>query len=390
MSSLIAKYHGSADSPNVDLSMKLFVGQVPKNMEENELQPYFQKYGPISSVKICRDRDSKNHKGCAFVTFENLDHADEALHEMHDRVALPGAKKEMQIKPVHIEDEKKFEKRLFVGMISKSLTTPELEDMFSKFGEISDCNILNSQDKTSRGCGFIKFEKASSCLLAIKEVHHSQTMDGCNSPIVVKHADSPADKMKRQAGPGYEERPSKRPFMPQGPGPYSQPPPPPHFNHPPPPPAQQNSTAMALINAFTPLLATVAEQNSPGTTKMLVKSIEIALNALQHENSPSAHTALVSIASNLSVAVANNLSRAQPPSTYNSAAYNAGDYNQNNTQEYQQYNYQYQGQGGSYSGTGSYYNNKQPNGNNHQHYNYSSRPNWWGKQVRFVLNVYCQ
>lgn len=374
MSSLIAKYHGSAESPSVDLSMKLFVGQVPKTMEESELQPYFQKYGPIMSVKICRDRDTKNHKGCAFVTFENLDHADEALHEMHDRVALPGAKKEMQIKPVHVEDEKKFEKRLFVGMISKSLAPPDLEDMFSKFGEITDCNILYSQDKSSRGCGFIKFEKPSSCLLAIKEVHHSQTMEGCNSPIVVKHADSPADKMKRQAGQGYDDRQSKRPFMQHGPGNFSQPPPPPPQFNQPPPPQQQNSTAMALINAFTPLLATVAEQNNPGTTKMLVKSIEIALNALQHENSPSAHTALVSIASNLSVAVANNLSRTQPQNTFNSAGYNAGDYNQYNTQDFQQYNTQYSSQGSSYSGSASYYGGNQQNGNS-AHYNYSSRPN---------------
>lgn len=373
MSSLIAKYHGTADSPSVDLSMKLFVGQVPKTMEEGELQPYFQKYGPILSVKICRDRDTKNHKGCAFVSFENLDHADDALHEMHDRVALPGAKKEMQIKPVHSEDEKKFEKRLFVGMISKSLAAPELEDMFSKFGEVTDCNILYSQDKTSRGCGFIKFEKASSCLLAIKEMHHSQTMDGCNSPMVVKHADSPADKMKRQAGPMFDDRQSKRPFMPPGgPGPYPQPPPPPQYNQPPP---QQNSTANALINAFTPLLATVAEHNNPGTTKMLVKSIEIALNALQHENSPNAHTALVSIASNLSVAVANNLSRTQSQNNYSqSQGYSSGEYNQYNSQEYQQYSSgTYNSQNSSYQSSGyNYGNGTQPNGN---HYNYSSRPN---------------
>ena len=150
----------SDDSPALDMTMKLFVGQVPKSMEEDDLKPFFEKYGPLSSIKILRDRDSKSHKGCAFVTYENLDDADNAVHEMHDRVALAGAKKEMQIKPVHNEDEKKFEKRLFVGMLSKSFTAVEFEEMFSKFGEITDCNILHGPDKSSRGCGFVKFEKA--------------------------------------------------------------------------------------------------------------------------------------------------------------------------------------------------------------------------------------
>lgn len=363
--------YGSDDTPQLDSTMKLFVGQVPKSMEEDDLKPFFEKYGTLSSIKILRDRATTNHKGCAFVTFENLDDADDAMHEMHDRVALPGAKKEMQIKPVHSEDEKKFEKRLFVGMISKSITAHELEEMFSKFGEVTDCNILYGPDKSSRGCGFVKFEKGSSCLNAIKEMHHSKTMEGCNAPIVVKHADTPADKMKRQAqaGPGFDGLQNKRPFMQpshqQGqlsaPHIISQP----YINqhqHPSQQSAQTNSTAMALINAFTPLLASVAEQNSPGTTKMLVKSLEIALNALKHENTPSAHTALVTIASNLSVALANNLSRSQNQSS-TSDPYSSQDYAQ------QQYSY-------SNPNTGGYFNGQSPPSTNTQHYNFSSsRPN---------------
>lgn len=367
------------DSPAMDMTMKLFVGQVPKNMEEDDLRPFFEKYGPLSSIKILRDRETKNHKGCAFVTFENLDDAENAVHEMHDRVALAGAKKEMQIKPVHNDDEKKFEKRLFVGMLSKSLTAVEIEEMFSKFGEITDCNILYGPDKSSRGCGFVKFEKGSSCLNAIKEMHHSQTMEGCNSPMVVKHADSPADKMKRQAQParpGLDGHQLKRQFTrpsqnsSSAPQIVSQP----QMNayHQPQQSTQnsnQNSTAMALINAFTPLLNSVAEQNNPGTTKMLIKSIEIALNALQHENTPSAHTALVTIASNLSVAVANNLSRSQTQSSFNQSVRSETS-NQFSTQDYGQQQYGYSGQTSYFNGQ-----NSEIPGNT-QHYNFSSsRPN---------------
>lgn len=40
--------------------------------------------------------------------------------------------------------------------------------------------------------------KRQSAINAIKSMHHSQTMDGCSSPIVVKFADTPRDKESKK------------------------------------------------------------------------------------------------------------------------------------------------------------------------------------------------
>ena len=46
-------------------------------MEEQDLFPIFQKFGPMEDVVIIRDKHTGQHRGCAFVTFLNEKSADE-------------------------------------------------------------------------------------------------------------------------------------------------------------------------------------------------------------------------------------------------------------------------------------------------------------------------
>ena len=45
--------------------MKLFVGQLPKTMEEGEIRSFFESFGPISEVVVLRDKLTGVHKGIA-------------------------------------------------------------------------------------------------------------------------------------------------------------------------------------------------------------------------------------------------------------------------------------------------------------------------------------
>ena len=42
----------------------------------------------------------------------------------------------------------------------------------------------------SLGCAFVTFGSRNVAAVAIKAMHHSQTMEGCSSPLVVKFADT--------------------------------------------------------------------------------------------------------------------------------------------------------------------------------------------------------
>ena len=44
-------------------AVKLFVGQIPREMDEDMLIPYFAEFGPIVELTVIRDRLSKTHKG---------------------------------------------------------------------------------------------------------------------------------------------------------------------------------------------------------------------------------------------------------------------------------------------------------------------------------------
>ena len=46
------------------------------------------------------------------------------------------------------------------------------------------------------------FSTRQTAITAIKAMHHSQTMEGCSSPIVVKFADTQKEKEQKKVGRG--------------------------------------------------------------------------------------------------------------------------------------------------------------------------------------------
>lgn len=72
--------------------------------------------------------------------------------------------------------------------------------MFGPFGTIEECTVLRDHTGTSsKGCAFVTFATRACAQNAIKSMHHSQTMEGCSSPLVVKFADTQREKEQRKA-----------------------------------------------------------------------------------------------------------------------------------------------------------------------------------------------
>lgn len=44
-------------------AIKLFVGQIPKHMSEDELGPVFDEFGEIFDLAVIRDKISGHHRG---------------------------------------------------------------------------------------------------------------------------------------------------------------------------------------------------------------------------------------------------------------------------------------------------------------------------------------
>lgn len=66
----------SSTSPSSTVSStgaKLFIGQIPKHMDEVDLLPMFQRFGGIYEFSILKDKDTGIHKGKCDITLQILD-----------------------------------------------------------------------------------------------------------------------------------------------------------------------------------------------------------------------------------------------------------------------------------------------------------------------------
>jgi len=73
----------------------LFVRNVPDSARPEELRRLFGKYGPITDVYIPLDYYSRRPRGFAYVQFEDIRDAEEALNEL-DRVRFFGRELEIE------------------------------------------------------------------------------------------------------------------------------------------------------------------------------------------------------------------------------------------------------------------------------------------------------
>ncbi len=63
---------------------KLYVGNLPWSISEDELRDFFASFGNVSSVAIITDRDTGRSRGFAFVEMDDAD-ADRAIQEANGK-----------------------------------------------------------------------------------------------------------------------------------------------------------------------------------------------------------------------------------------------------------------------------------------------------------------
>ena len=65
------------------MTNKLYVGNLPYSMRDDDLQQHFARFGPVSSAKVMVDRDTGQSKGFAFVEMSSGDEAQAAIRGMN-------------------------------------------------------------------------------------------------------------------------------------------------------------------------------------------------------------------------------------------------------------------------------------------------------------------
>lgn len=66
-------------------TMKIYVGNMPFSMSEDQLRSLFESYGDVDSVSVITDRETGRPRGFAFVEMNDDNSAMKAIEELHER-----------------------------------------------------------------------------------------------------------------------------------------------------------------------------------------------------------------------------------------------------------------------------------------------------------------
>lgn len=185
-----------SQSSTSQVAHKLFIGQIPRHIDESDLRRLFSVHGDIVELIILRDRTTQAHRGCAFLTYQDPQSSIAAIENLHEKISLHN-------RPLVVRYagplNQPAEAKLFVGMLSRQTTQDKIVQLFQQFGAVKEVYLMkDAQTQQSKGCAFVKFHSVSEAQLAIKSLHDQYHDSGAPRKLVVRFADSKSANHNKQ------------------------------------------------------------------------------------------------------------------------------------------------------------------------------------------------
>jgi polyadenylate-binding protein len=173
----------------------IFIKNLDPAIGHKELYDTFSVFGNILSCKVAFDENGQS-KGFGFVHFESQESANRAIHEangkmINNKLIYVGrfeSKKER-----HQQKESTWT-NVYIKDIAPDVSDKELRDAFGRFGVVTSAVIMRKEDNTSKGFGFVNFDKHEDAVKSL--ALHEKPLGKEQKPIWCARAQK---KSERQA-----------------------------------------------------------------------------------------------------------------------------------------------------------------------------------------------
>ncbi|KAI1701772.1 RNA recognition motif domain-containing protein [Ditylenchus destructor] len=143
---------------------RLIFDGLSKETTTDEVRRYFSTYGDVLRCHIMRDEENAS-RGFGFVVFRAQSSITRMLSSPTPHV-IDGKEilmeqlfktKRRQLLDDKVQEETK-EYKIYVGSLWQELSSDDLRQYFSKFGQIVSCDIERNEDNSSRGFAYVTFD----------------------------------------------------------------------------------------------------------------------------------------------------------------------------------------------------------------------------------------
>ncbi|PWA79899.1 RNA-binding (RRM/RBD/RNP motifs) family protein [Artemisia annua] len=175
----------TAVDPTSEAARRLYVGNIPRTTNNDELQKVFEEHGSIEKVEVMYDKWSGRSRRFGFVTMKTVDDANAAIEKLNG-TEIGGRKIKVNVteKPLNgvtttlaQSEETPFVDspyKLYVGNLAKTVTSDSLKSFFADKGNVLGAKVSRVPGTSkSSGFGFVSFSSEEEVEAAISSFNNA-------------------------------------------------------------------------------------------------------------------------------------------------------------------------------------------------------------------------
>lgn len=147
----------------------LYVGNLDPDITEAHLYDRFNSIGTVLSTRVCLDAVTRRSLGYAYVTYQHREDAAAALEELNYE-DINGRACHIRLLQRDPSIRRSGAGSIFIRNLDKSITSRQLFDTLSDFGEIIFCNLAMDENRHSKGYALVCYETEESACSVVELV----------------------------------------------------------------------------------------------------------------------------------------------------------------------------------------------------------------------------